>query len=50
MFQDLRVLFVPWIFAMILATTVDVAHSIYLYGLDTVNMHLKKNNNNKTRY
>ncbi|XP_060839106.1 uncharacterized protein LOC132920618 [Rhopalosiphum padi] len=33
---DLRVLFVPWIFAMILATTVDVAHSIYLYGVDTV--------------
>jgi len=43
MFQDLRVLFVPWIFAMILATTVDVAHSIYLYGLDTVNIHLKNN-------
>ncbi|XP_025417070.1 uncharacterized protein LOC112688205 isoform X2 [Sipha flava] len=33
---DLRVLFIPWIFAMFLATAVDVAHSIYLYGLDTV--------------
>lgn len=39
LFQDLRVLFVPWIFAMILATIVDVAHGVYLYGLDTVNMH-----------
>ncbi|XP_050419785.1 uncharacterized protein LOC126832833 isoform X2 [Adelges cooleyi] len=33
---DLRVMFVPWIFAMITATFVDVAHSVYLYGLDTV--------------
>lgn len=39
LFQDLRVLFVPWIFAMILATIVDVAHGVYLYGLDTVIMH-----------
>ncbi|XP_022182288.1 uncharacterized protein LOC111042107, partial [Myzus persicae] len=32
---DLRVLFVPWIFAIIIATTVDVTHSIYLYGNNT---------------
>lgn len=44
MFQDLRVLFVPWIFAIIIATTVDVTHSIYLYGNNTVNINLKKNN------
>lgn len=39
LFQDLRVLFVPWIFVMILATIVDVAHAVYMYGLDTVNIH-----------
>jgi len=47
MFQDLRVLFVPWIFSIILASIVDAAHSVYIIGLNTVNMHLKKNN--KTR-
>ncbi|VVC32573.1 Protein of unknown function DUF4728 [Cinara cedri] len=33
---DLRVLFVPWIFVMFLATIVDVAHSIYLCIVDSV--------------
>lgn len=33
---DLRVLFVPWIFSIILASIVDAAHSVYIIGLNTV--------------
>ncbi|XP_050537996.1 uncharacterized protein LOC126903673 isoform X2 [Daktulosphaira vitifoliae] len=33
---DIKVLFLPWIFAMITATAMDIAYSVYLFRLDTV--------------